>query len=186
MERHFIHRAVDRWQAMQFALRITDESHAIVNVRLCSLSAIYDLKVAQLHVWENQAEFKRQMSLSVVTRNTYICPYLCVFSQTEFCICESLCVCLKVEFFFAKHIVFICKTLDFFINIGTKLAPHCASYWWRDLLQVMLWRTNFDSVDYSEVLNQKGSRDEKASVHSSYRGPSAQVRWSHDHLTAGV
>ncbi len=38
MERHLIHRALDHWQATQFALRITDESHAIVNVRLRSLS----------------------------------------------------------------------------------------------------------------------------------------------------
>ncbi len=75
---------------------------------------ILEKKVAQLHVWENQAEFKRQMSLAVVTRNTYICPYLCVFSQTEFCICKSLCVCLKVEFLFSKQIVFICKTLALF------------------------------------------------------------------------
>ncbi|XP_016420775.1 POC1 centriolar protein homolog A [Sinocyclocheilus rhinocerous] len=38
----------------------------------------------------------------------------------------------------------------------------------------MLWRTNFDSVDYSEVLQQKGAGDEKASDHRSYSQPSAQ------------
>ncbi|KAL1265174.1 hypothetical protein QQF64_003201 [Cirrhinus molitorella] len=38
--------------------------------------------------------------------------------------------------------------------------------------QVMVWRTNFDSMDYSEVLEQKGARNEKtSSVHSR---PSAQ------------
>ncbi len=64
---------------------------------------------------------KRQMSLTVVTHNTYICPYVCIFSQIEFCICKSLCVCLKVEFFFAKQIVFICKTLDLFDKYWHKI-----------------------------------------------------------------
>ncbi len=41
MERYLIHRAEVHWQATQFALRIADESHAIVNVRLRSLSATY-------------------------------------------------------------------------------------------------------------------------------------------------
>ncbi len=64
------------------------------------------------------------VSLTVVTHNTYIRPYLCIFSQIEFCICKSLCVCLKVEVFFAKQIVFICKTLDFFdaYKLHTKLT----------------------------------------------------------------
>ncbi len=38
---YLIHRDVDHWQATQFALRIADESHAIVNVILHSLSVIY-------------------------------------------------------------------------------------------------------------------------------------------------
>ncbi|KAL0181273.1 hypothetical protein M9458_023679, partial [Cirrhinus mrigala] len=37
--------------------------------------------------------------------------------------------------------------------------------------------TNFDSVDYSEVLEQKGARDEKTSVRSR---PSAQVNMLHN------
>lgn len=40
-EAAFNHRAVDRGQATQFARIIADESHAIVNVRLRSLSATY-------------------------------------------------------------------------------------------------------------------------------------------------
>ncbi len=81
---------------------------------------------------------KRQMSLTVVTHNTYIRPYLCIFSQIEFCICKSLCVCLKVEVFFlqsrlcllAKH--WICLML-----IGTTIVPYkahdlCAHAIWSD------------------------------------------------------
>ncbi len=41
MERYLIQRAEVHWQATQFTLRIADESHAIVNVRLRSLSATY-------------------------------------------------------------------------------------------------------------------------------------------------
>ncbi len=47
--------------------------------------------------------------------------FLCIFSQIEFCICKSLCICLKVKFFFAKQIVFICKTLDLFDEYCHKI-----------------------------------------------------------------
>ncbi len=55
---------------------------------------------------------KRQMSLTVVT-HIHICPYLCIFSQIEFCICKSVCVCWKSSFFCKADCVY-CKTLDLF------------------------------------------------------------------------
>ncbi|XDV52265.1 hypothetical protein PO909_021009 [Leuciscus waleckii] len=50
------------------------------------------------------------------------------------------------------------RTGDFFASAGSDQ-------------QVMLWRTNFDSVDYSAVLEQRCAADSSASVHS---GPLTQ------------
>ena len=75
-----------------------------------------------LHAFvRKSSQVSSQMSLTVVTHTTYICPYLYIFSQIEFCICKSLCVCLKVEFLLAKQILFIYNTLDLFDEYWHKI-----------------------------------------------------------------
>ncbi len=57
MEWHLIHRAEVHWQATQFALIFADALHAIVNVRLHSLSEIYgSVYYMPLHLKKKEPE----------------------------------------------------------------------------------------------------------------------------------
>ncbi len=59
---------------------------------------------------------KRQMSLTTVTDNTYICPYLCIFSQIDF-------FYLQITLYLFESRGFICKAdCICLMNIGTKFA----------------------------------------------------------------